>query len=59
MHGGAAGSGAPRGNKNAMKTGFHTREAKAGREKIRQLLQHSRDLIKKVYSKEQVQLNDG
>jgi uncharacterized protein YjcR len=27
MHGGAKGSGAPQGNQNALKTGFHTREA--------------------------------
>jgi glucans biosynthesis protein len=27
MHGGAAGSGAPRGNKNALKHGRYTREA--------------------------------
>ena len=52
MHGGAAGSGAPRGNKNALKTGFHTHEAraerKAERENIRTLLQRSLDLIKEV-----------
>ena len=27
MHGGAAGSGAPRGNRNALKSGLHTAEA--------------------------------
>ena len=31
MHGGAPGSGAPRGNKNALKRGFYTREALAER----------------------------
>jgi glucans biosynthesis protein len=29
MHGGAAGSGAPRGNRNALKSGLHTAEALA------------------------------
>ena len=48
MHGGAAGSGAPRGNKNAVKHGFYTRKAKAERRKIRSLVLHSRDLIQKV-----------
>jgi hypothetical protein len=52
MHGGAPDSGAPLGNTNALKTGFHTHEAraerKAERENIRTLLQHSRDLIKEV-----------
>jgi len=48
MHGGAAGSGAPRGNKNAVTHGFYTRKAKAERQKIRKLVLHSRDLIQKV-----------
>ena len=48
MHGGAAGSGAPRGNKNAVTHGFYIREAKAERQKIRSLVLHSRDLIQKV-----------
>src|SRR5215469_4774733 len=48
MHGGAAGSGAPRRNKNAVTHGFYTREAKAERQKIRNLVLHSRDLIQKV-----------
>jgi hypothetical protein len=48
MHGGAAGSGAPRGNKNALKIGFYRHQAKARRKNIRTLLRHSRDLIQKV-----------
>jgi hypothetical protein len=48
MHDGAAGSGAPCGNKNALKIGFYTREAKAERKKTFTLLRHSRDLILKV-----------
>jgi hypothetical protein len=48
MHGGAVGSGAPRGNKNAVTRGFYTRKAKAERQKVRSLIRHSRDLIQKV-----------
>jgi uncharacterized protein YjcR len=52
MHGGALGSGAPKGNKNALKTGLHTREARAARkveqQKMRSLLRQSRDLIEEV-----------
>jgi hypothetical protein len=47
MHGGAAGSGAPRGNKNALKHGLHTREAIEERQRTRALLRQSRLLIKK------------
>jgi hypothetical protein len=46
MHGGAAGSGAPRGNKNALKHGRFTREAIAERRLVRSLLQESRALIR-------------
>ena len=45
MHGGAAGSGAPIGNKNAQKTGLYTREAIAQRRQLKQLLRESRKLI--------------
>jgi uncharacterized protein YjcR len=48
MHGGAAGSGAPRGNKNALKHGRFTREAIAERRLVRSLLQESRALIRKI-----------
>ena len=37
MHGGAAGSGAPLGNKNGLKHGFYTREAMAERDAKRQM----------------------
>ena len=43
MHGGAAGSGAPRGNTNALKHGYFTEEAIAERRKVR-------DLIRKSYA---------
>jgi uncharacterized protein YjcR len=42
MHGGALGSGAPRGNKNALKHGRYTREAIAERESIRELVRQAR-----------------
>jgi hypothetical protein len=48
MHGGAPGSGAPRGNKNALKHGRHTREAIEDRRQLRALLRQSRILIEKI-----------
>jgi hypothetical protein len=48
MHGGAPGSGAPRGNTNALKHGHFTRDAIAERRSIQSLLRESRALIAKV-----------
>jgi len=52
MHGGAEGSGAPCGNQNAVTHGFYTLRARAERqkkrEKIRNLVRHSRDVIQKA-----------
>jgi uncharacterized protein YjcR len=48
MHGGAPGSGAPRGNKNALKHGDYTREAIAERRSLRELLRQSRKLLLQV-----------
>jgi hypothetical protein len=48
MHGGAAGSGAPLRNENALKHGRFTREAYAERRLVRSLLQESRALIAKI-----------
>ena len=45
MHGGAEGSGAPRGNRNALKHGLYTREAIAERKQVRLLIRQSRKLI--------------
>ena len=45
MHGGAPGSGAPPGNKNALKTGFYSRSAIAERRQIKGLIRQSRKLI--------------
>jgi len=48
IHGGAKGSGAPRGNKNALKHGLYTREMIEERRAVRNLLREARDLIDKV-----------
>jgi hypothetical protein len=48
MHGGAPGSGAPRGNKNALKTGLYTREALEERRRLREFLRESRALIEEI-----------
>jgi len=48
MHGGAAGSGAPRGNKNALKQGLYTREAIAQRRQVSGLIRQSRKLLLKI-----------
>ena len=46
MHGGAAGSGAPRGNKNALKSGLYTREQILERRRLQDFLREARALIK-------------
>ena len=48
MHGGAAGSGAPRGNKNARKHGLYSREALAERRQLAELMRQSRKLILEI-----------
>jgi hypothetical protein len=48
MHGGAPGSGAPRGNKNALKHAAYTQEAIERRKGIRDFIRKSRDLIHEV-----------
>jgi uncharacterized protein YjcR len=45
MHGGAPGSGAPRGNKNARKHGLYTHEAIAQRQQLGDLIRQSLKLI--------------
>jgi glucans biosynthesis protein len=45
MHGGAAGSGAPAGNKNAVKHGRYTAAAIALRRELRALIRENRQLI--------------
>lgn len=45
MHGGAAGSGAPKGNKNALKNGLYTAEAIEMRQLVRNFSQKTKDII--------------
>ncbi|MGR3592247.1 MAG: HGGxSTG domain-containing protein [Limimaricola soesokkakensis] len=46
MHGGAGGSGAPVGNRNALKHGQYTAEARAFNAHVRDLLRQGRESIK-------------
>jgi len=46
MHGGAPGSGAPRGNQNALKHGLYTRKALDERRRVQDLLRRSWALVK-------------
>jgi hypothetical protein len=48
MHGGAPGTGAPRGNQNALKYGLFTREAFEERRQLRALWRQARELIQKI-----------
>jgi hypothetical protein len=48
MHGGAPGSGAPRGNMNALKHGRYTRAAIEERRQLQTLLRQSRRLIEQI-----------
>jgi hypothetical protein len=48
MHGGSAGSGAPAGNQNALKTGLHTAEAREMRQLVRELERQTREIIEKM-----------
>ena len=48
MHGGAAGSGAPAGNQNALKLGLYTAEEQALKRHISQLIRESRKIIEQI-----------
>jgi hypothetical protein len=48
MHGGTKGSGAPPGNRNALKHGLHTREAIAERRAMRQLIRGARRFLRDI-----------
>ena len=48
MHGGAAGSGAPAGNRNALKHGRYTRELIEFRRMVRELAREARELVEIV-----------
>lgn len=48
MHGGAEGSGAPKGNQNALKHGLYTREAIEERSALKMLMRDATALLKSV-----------
>lgn len=48
MHGGAAGSGAPKGNKNAVKSGHFTRQAIEERKRLRALIRNAKKLLSDI-----------
>lgn len=48
MHGGAAGSGAPKGNRNALKHGQYTAEGRAFNAHVRDLLRRGRESIEDI-----------
>jgi hypothetical protein len=48
MHGGAKGSGAPKGNRNALKTGLHTAEERDLRQLLRELTRETKQIIEKM-----------
>jgi hypothetical protein len=48
MHGGAPGSGAPIGNKNALKNGLYTRDKIAQRKHICEFVQQARKLMLQI-----------
>ena len=45
MHGGAKGSGAPTGNKNALKHGLHTREVREQRRAVARLIRETEKML--------------
>jgi uncharacterized protein YjcR len=48
MHGGAQGSGAPAGNKNALKHGAYTKAAEERRAEMRKLIGEARELLREI-----------
>ena len=48
MHGGAEGSGAPKGNQNALKTGFYTKEAIEERKVLNQMIKEYKQTLKEL-----------
>ncbi|HGC5726840.1 TPA: HGGxSTG domain-containing protein [Legionella pneumophila] len=46
VHGGAKGSGAPKGNRNALKNGGNTAEVKLFRAQVRWVIQNSKNIFK-------------
>lgn len=52
MHGGAVGSGAPKGNQNALKKGMYTAKAIAERREITALIRESQAFLKSLREKQ-------
>lgn len=48
MHGGAERSGAPKGNRNALKSGLYTKDAIEARRAVRALLKSGRQLLERI-----------
>jgi glucans biosynthesis protein len=48
MHGGAAGSGAPKNNQNALKHGLFTKQARDERKQLYELLRTTRGTLKTI-----------
>lgn len=48
MHGGAKGSGAPKGNQNALKHGEYTRERLAEKKRLRQLMKEAQETLREI-----------
>lgn len=48
MHGGAKGSGAPKGNQNALKHGLYTREALHERRQLAELMRDMRETLREI-----------
>lgn len=48
MHGGAAGSGAPRGNQDALKHGIFTKDTIAERKQVRAVIDQARKLLQDI-----------
>lgn len=48
LHGGADGSGAPKGNKNAIKSGYYTTEEKMERRNMHKILKEMRETLKEI-----------
>jgi uncharacterized protein YjcR len=48
MHGGAPGSGAPRGNQNALKHGLYSKAAIAERKQVRTLIRQSQKRLQDI-----------
>lgn len=49
MHGGASGSGAPKGNQNALKSGRFTRQAIERRKQLNALLREARKTLARAF----------